>query len=144
MSGVTVIAPIIPVRMTRTAVSVGMPPIASDTPSATERDPEKLELLNFARGAGQGLSRIVNEVLDFSKMEAGVFMFEEERVDLRALIQSIRMLVGSQQEIGQRRLSIRGTDDFSKLFLSDATRIRQVISNLVNNALHYSTEGPIL
>jgi hypothetical protein len=35
MSGVTVIAPIIPVRMTRTAVSVGMPPIASDTPSVT-------------------------------------------------------------------------------------------------------------
>lgn len=109
-----------------------------------EKDPEKLELLNFARGTGQSLSRIVNEVLDFSKMEAGVFMFEEERVDLRALIQSIRMLVGSQQEIGQRRLSVRVTDDVPKLFLSDATRIRQVISNLVNNALRYSTEGPIL
>jgi len=115
-----------------------------DLLAMNESDPEKLELLNFARSAGQALNRIVNEVLDFSKMEAGVFMFEEERVDLRALIESIRMLVGSQEESGHRKLSVRVAEQVPKLFISDATRIRQVISNLVSNALRYSTDGPVL
>ena len=54
-----------------------------------EADPAKKELLGYAKSAGQGLNRIVNDVLDFSKMEAGIFVFEEEHVDIRALIDSI-------------------------------------------------------
>ncbi|WP_417270972.1 ATP-binding protein [Celeribacter sp.] len=109
-----------------------------------EANPEKLELLNYAKSAGAGLSRIVNDVLDFSKMEAGVFVFEEEHVDIRALTKSISKLYTSHGKGIQRTITIQIYDSVPHLFLSDATRIRQVISNLISNALRYSTDGPII
>ena len=60
-----------------------------------EDNPEKLEFLKNARISGQALSRIVNDVLDFSKMEAGVFVFEDEGVDIRALIGSVIAMAGA-------------------------------------------------
>jgi signal transduction histidine kinase/DNA-binding NarL/FixJ family response regulator len=115
-----------------------------DLLSMDEDSPEKLELLNYAKAAGAGLSRIVNDVLDFSKMEAGVFVFEEENVDIRALVKSISMLYTSHGKGMVRTITIQIDDSVPHLFLSDATRIRQVISNLISNALRYSTQGPII
>lgn len=109
-----------------------------------ETDPAKQELLKYAATAGKGLSRIVNDVLDFSKMEAGVFIFEEERVDVRALIKSVRMLASSSEINANREIKVDIDESVPQIFLGDATRIRQVISNLINNAVRYSTEGLIL
>lgn len=109
-----------------------------------EVDAGKLELLNYAKAAGTGLSRIVNDVLDFSKMEAGVFVFQEEKVDIRALAKSISMLYTSHGKGTARTITLQIDESVPQLFLSDATRIRQVISNLISNALRYSTDGPII
>ena len=109
-----------------------------------ETDVGKQELLKYAATAGTGLSRIVNDVLDFSKMEAGVFIFEEERVDVRALIESVCMLANSSEINVNRTIKAEISDSVPQVFLGDATRIRQVISNLINNAVRYSTDGPII
>ncbi|WP_417254462.1 ATP-binding protein [Celeribacter sp.] len=115
-----------------------------DLLSMDEKDASKLELLNYAKAAGEGLSRIVNDVLDFSKMEAGVFVFEEEDVDIRALVESIRILYTSHGKGTGRTIVTKIDHSVPKLFRSDATRIRQIISNLINNALRYSADGPII
>lgn len=109
-----------------------------------ETDPEKKELLEFAKLAGNGLSRIVNDVLDFSKMEAGVFVFQDEHVDIRALIESICVISGSNPISGNREITVEIDPSVPKLFLGDATRIRQVISNYISNAQRYSETGPII
>lgn len=114
-----------------------------DLLSMDEKDSQKLELLNYAKAAGTGLSRIVNDVLDFSKMEAGVFVFEQEHVDIRALSESIQKLYMSHGSGMNRSIISKIDDNVPRLFLSDATRIRQVMSNLLSNSLRYSKDGPI-
>ncbi|TDL90514.1 ATP-binding protein [Meridianimarinicoccus aquatilis] len=108
-----------------------------------ETNPETREYLEYAKTSGQALKRIVNDVLDFSKMEAGAFQFENEKVDIRALISSVVGLAGGNLGSGESRIRESISSSVPKLFLGDATRIRQVISNLVSNAVRYSTDGPI-
>jgi signal transduction histidine kinase/DNA-binding NarL/FixJ family response regulator len=108
-----------------------------------EVDPESLEFLKNARLSGQALSRIVNDVLDFSKMEAGVFAFEDEGVDIRALVTSVIAMTCANFNSEGRAIESKVDQSVPPLFFGDATRIRQVISNLVSNAVNYSTDGPI-
>lgn len=113
-----------------------------DLMSGDETDPAKCELLDHAKTSGEALKRIVNDVLDFSKMEAGAFQFENEKVDIRALIGGVLALASSNEGCdGRLRSSVSPTVPQS--FAGDATRIRQVLSNLVSNACRYSTEGTI-
>lgn len=86
----------------------------------------------------------MSEVLDFSKLEAGVFVFEDEAVDLRALIQGVGSLVETMLEPLGRKPLVKVAPSVPKYFAGDPSRIRQVVSNLVSNAIRYSTEGPIM
>jgi signal transduction histidine kinase/DNA-binding NarL/FixJ family response regulator len=114
-----------------------------DLLSLDETDEEKRELLRNAQVSGLGLNRIVNDVLDFSKMEAGLFAFENESVDIRALTKSVLVLAQTNLTGEGRVIEALIDQDVPQLFLGDATRIRQVISNLVSNAVRYSKRGPI-
>lgn len=108
-----------------------------------EHSQKKIELLNYAKTAGSSLARIVNDVLDFSKMDAGVFVSEDENVDLRALIEGIQSLAQANPEFPDRQITCHIDNNVPQLFNGDASRIRQVISNLVSNAIRYSIDGPI-
>lgn len=108
-----------------------------------ETDPAKRELLEYAKISGEALKRIVNDVLDFSKLEAGAFQFQNEMVDIRALIGSVMTLATTWVSGGETRLSSSVSPTVPRYFSGDATRIRQVLSNLVTNAGRYSTDGPI-
>ncbi|WP_106743759.1 ATP-binding protein [Yoonia maritima] len=115
-----------------------------DLLATDETDASKLELLKYAKTSGEALNRIVNDVLDFSKMDAGVFVFEEESVDLRALVESVIALARTNRKCEDRSIFAKVDSTVPKLFFGDATRIRQIISNFVSNALRYSVEGPII
>lgn len=115
-----------------------------DLLKGTETDPEKLDLLTYAHTSGEALKRIVNDVLDFSKMEAIAFHFETENVDLRALVESILALARTVVPDGFKRLESRISDSVPKRFSGDGTRIRQVIANFVSNAGRYSSQGKII
>jgi len=108
-----------------------------------ETDPTKREYLEYAKTSGQALRRIVNDVLDFSKMEAGAFQFKEENVDLRALIEVVTAMARANLSDEPERLIAEVDDSVPNLFLGDATRVRQVVFNLVSNAIRYSSSGTI-
>lgn len=108
-----------------------------------EIDPAKREYLEYAKTSGQALRRIVNDVLDFSKMEAGAFQFKDEEVDLRALIDGVVAMAKANLDDDAARLTADVAQSVPPLFLGDATRVRQVIFNLVSNAIRYSVDGKI-
>lgn len=109
-----------------------------------EESRSKQELLRYAKASGLALSRIVNDVLDFSKMEAGVISFAQENVDLRALIESIGSMVRSDERMAERHFLASIDESVPERIICDATRIRQVISNFVTNAVRYSEDGPVI
>ena len=115
-----------------------------DLMALDETDPEKIDLLNYARVAGRGLNRIVNDVLDVSRMEAGVLVFEQEQVDIRHVIDGIRILAASAETARGREIQVDVGQTVPRYFLGDANRLRQLISNLVNNAVRYSETGPVI
>lgn len=105
---------------------------------------ERAQLVDHAASSGRALRRIVNDVLDFSKMEAGAFTFLQETVDLRAIIEGVIAVAVNSQDGVAERLSCKIATDIPAQFIGDATRIRQVITNFVSNAVRYSADGPIV
>ena len=116
---------------------IGMTELALDTELSTEQR----EYLNLVKQSANSLLDVVNDILDFSKIEA-------ERLELEAIAfgfreelhQALRPL---QVRAAQRRLQLRWQvrPDVPDLLVGDAVRFRQVLNNLVSNALKFTTEG---
>lgn len=108
-----------------------------------EVDPEKCEFLNHAKNAGTALKSIVNDVLDLSRMERQSLVLADEAVDIRALLRGVIALFETQLEETERKFFLEIDTSVPPMFRGDATRVRQVISNLTSNAVRYSESGNI-
>ncbi len=98
--------------------------------------------LGLARDAGRSLLSIVNDVLDFTKMEAGQFSLEIVPFELGALIQSCRDLV--QGDARRKSLRIETSAHEAPLHLmGDPTRLRQILLNLLTNAIKFTERGSV-
>jgi len=100
--------------------------------------------LSIVRDAGKALLAIVNDILDFSAIEAGGLKFIKSSVTLPPLVESCVALFSA--EARQKGLEIRSEIDerLSDLTVTaDAHRLRQVLLNLVNNAVKFTSEGYI-
>ena len=80
-----------------------------------EQDKGRKELLETAKMAGEGLNRVVNDVLDFFKMEAGSFVFQVEHVDIGALIESVRTMAVASKRGKQRAFLVDIDNNVPKL-----------------------------
>jgi PAS domain S-box-containing protein len=96
--------------------------------------------ISDAREINERMVRLVNDLLDLSRLESGGLQVEVQPVDLRALTQDIvtELEPGLRQK--QHRISITGDDDIP-LVLSDSRLLRQVFSNLLSNAVKYTPPG---
>ncbi len=111
--------------------------------SDKETDAEKRKLLGHALDSGGALRQIVNDVLDFSRLESDALIFQRDAVDLRKLVNNVITLTSAVNDDTAKRLECDIDPSVPKVFESDAIRIRQVIFNLVTNAIRYSVEGQI-
>ncbi len=93
--------------------------------------------------SGDMLLHILNDVLDYSKIEAGKMELSFTPFDLRSLLSGIRTLFLSQAQAKGLNLKIEEEGDIVPFAVGDKVRIRQVIINLVSNAVKYTTEGTI-
>ena len=109
----------------------------------TEVDPEQQRMLETVRTCGDQLLALVNDILDFSKHEAGKLEFESLDFNLRALIEDLGdILAPRYQEKGIELVTLFHSS-VPALLRSDPSRLHQILTNLLGNALKFTHEGGV-
>ncbi|MBU1108412.1 MAG: response regulator [Candidatus Riflebacteria bacterium] len=104
---------------------------------------EQQKVLSLTRSSGKSLLELVNDILDLSKIESGKFSIKPEAFDLHLLLKELEQLF--EFEAAQRPIKIEFALDSSLPYsiVSDAVRIRQILINLLNNALKFTSKGEV-
>lgn len=104
---------------------------------------KKMELVNVVMQSSETLLELINNVLDLSRLDSNTIELESISVDLRDLIEkSVAPLSFQAREKGVK-FSLIVEDDIPPFVLGDPTRLRQIILNLVGNAVKFTTTGEI-
>ncbi len=111
---------------------------------STRLTPEQHEYLKTTKDAAESLLVLVTDILDLSKIEARKLALESAEFHLRAVLEdSIRVLALRSHEKGLE-LACRIRPDVPEHVVGDATRLRQVITNLVGNAVKFTARGEVV
>ncbi len=108
-----------------------------------DRDAEDKQYLMNIKSSGEALLDIINDLLDFSKIEAGKFEIVKDSYDVAQMMRDIEVI--GKTRIGDKNVTLVMDIDrqIPKLLYGDGLRIRQVILNIMNNAVKYTEEGTV-
>ena len=106
-------------------------------------DDEQRRLLKLAKTSADSLLVILNDVLDFSKMEAGKLEISPTPFSIRALCEDVCELLLARAAEKSLKLTLECGDDLPPVLLGDAGRIRQVLLNLAANAIKFTDRGSV-
>ncbi len=118
---------------------LGMLDLVLDTPL----DEEQSSYVDTARKSGEALLIILDDVLDFSKMEAGKLSLETVDLDLREVIEDVLGLLSVQAQSKGIEISAIVEPDVATLLRGDPGRIRQILLNLIGNAVKFTERGGV-
>ena len=104
---------------------------------------EQRDLIETAHGSSSALLRIVNDILDFSKVEAGRLELEKTPFSIGQVMQEVCDLFGPQARAKSVALLLTIDSALPPFVLGDAGRLRQVLANLVGNAVKFTPEGSV-
>jgi CheY-like chemotaxis protein len=100
-------------------------------------------MLRTIRSSGEALLAVINDVLDFSRIEAGKLQIERSAFDLRAMVEDALSVVAPQARAKNLGLHLKWNDAVPAYVESDACRVRQVLLNLLSNAVKFTEEGSV-
>ena len=107
-------------------------------------DPEySRSLARVCLNESEHLLNLINNVLDYSKIEAGKIELEKAPIQLEELLRSVLNGLKIQAQAKGIELNLRITDDVAPAVMGDALRLRQVLINLVNNAIKFTDHGSV-
>ena len=109
----------------------------------TKLDYDQKQLLETASESGQSLLSIINDLLDFSKLEVGKFEIENKPFNIRDLVTSVINLIQPHADNKQLKLTFDVDEMIPKLLMGDAARIRQILLNLSWNAIKFTHKGKV-
>ncbi len=119
---------------------IGMIGLLADT----KLNAEQRDYTRIIQNSAESLLAIINDILDFSKIEAGKLTIEEIKFNLRDLIEeSVRLLAESAHRKGIEVIC-RIPPELPDCCISDPTRIRQVMMNLIGNAIKFTEKGRVV
>lgn len=109
----------------------------------TDLDDEQSDYARTIQSSAQGLLIILNDILDFSKIEAGKLTLEKMQFDLRVLMNEITGLFSAQASQKGLSLSCSVPETLPAHLIGDSVRLRQILSNLVGNAVKFTGQGTV-
>jgi PAS domain S-box-containing protein len=110
----------------------------------TELLPEQREYAEIIHQSTDALQTIINDILDFSKIEAGKLSLEPIDFDLESSVLEVVRLLSMTAEDKGFELIVRYAPSAPRYFIGDAGRIRQILTNLVGNAIKFTSNGHVL
>jgi signal transduction histidine kinase/CheY-like chemotaxis protein/ligand-binding sensor domain-containing protein len=110
----------------------------------TNLTPEQQEYAEIVRASGEALLTVINDILDFSKIEAGKLEIESFPFDLCSVIEEVAQMFGPKVQEKDIELILQYPPGTPHDFIGDGGRIRQVITNLVGNAIKFTPSGHVL
>jgi len=108
-----------------------------------ELPPKVREYLEVVKTSGNSLLGIINDILDFSKIEAGKLIIEEADFSLRELLTDLMEMFSDRVQEKGIRLEAATDNDVPDLLRGDQLRLRQILVNLLGNALKFTSAGKI-
>lgn len=118
---------------------LSMAEMALDTDSTSELR----EYLNMLKGSADSLLTVINDILDFSKMEAGKLDFEPIEFDIRSNVEASTKSLAIRAHAKDLELNCRVRPEVPKVVSGDPRRLRQIIVNLVGNAIKFTERGEV-
>lgn len=117
----------------------------SDLIERTDDEDEKQQYLDIIRSSGQFLLNIINDIIDISKIEAGLLDIKVQRVKINDLIKELSEIYSSDPRLndGVKIITHLPLQNGDSVILTDSTRVRQVLSNLLDNAVKFTSKGKI-
>ncbi len=117
----------------------GMVSLLKDTPLNEEQS----DYVAVMDESSKALMALVNDLLDVSKMEAGKLVLEKESFNIKSLIQDCSKMI--QPDLRRKKLSFEATYNTTDLLqvLGDKNRVRQILLNLMTNAVKFTDEGSV-
>ncbi len=109
----------------------------------TELDPEQHQAVATIRDSGDNLLRVLNDILDLSKLEAGRFQFEVADFSPSTLIEAVASVIRTSAEDKGLRVVVELDPALPASLRGDVARIRQVLLNLASNAVKFTEHGAV-
>ena len=119
---------------------LGMTSLLADT----RMTPEQQDFVRTIQVSGTTLLSVINDVLDFSRIESGRLELEAEPLSVRGVVEEALEIVGPRARETGIELICEVEPDVPELILGDAVRIRQVLTNLAGNAVKFTEEGEVV
>jgi signal transduction histidine kinase/ActR/RegA family two-component response regulator len=109
----------------------------------TKLNPEQIDFAGTIRSSAENLLTIINDILDFSKVESGRLELEDTAYDFERAAQEVLDLLTARAEEKRLDLALEVAPGFPKALMGDCGRVRQVLLNLVGNAVKFTDAGSV-
>ena len=109
----------------------------------TKLSSQQREYVQLVQDSGKSLLFLINDILDFSKIEAGKLEIDSEPFDLPATVESVLAIQMSRANGKDLDLAVSFSRNFPRFVQGDSGRIRQILLNLVSNAIKFTDQGGV-
>lgn len=109
----------------------------------TMLDHSQKTYLKTMHGSAESLLVILNDILDFSKIEAGKVAISSVSFNLRRLIEDLEVLFKASAQHKNLALTVKWATDLPTYYVGDSNRLRQVLANIIGNAIKFTSQGTV-